>query len=113
MNPMPDRIIFSQLDPAHVWLAIITALWGGVVSYFRRIQLGMKHSWASSLMHMASSSFAGLMCWLACLQFDVPAALTAICTGLAGHMGAEFIKIIETRFTKELQDKVCNTDSQK
>lgn len=57
-------------------------------------------------MHMLMSGFAGLMCWLGCLQFEVPAPLTAICTGLAGHMGAEFIKIIEGRFINRLEQKI-------
>lgn len=104
---MPERTLISQLEWTHVWLAAITALWGGAVSYFRRIQKGMPHSWISAFMHMSMSGFAGLLCWLGCLQFDVPAPLTAICTGLAGHMGAEFIKIIETKFADKLRQEVC------
>ena len=99
---MPERLVVAQLEWTHVWFAAITALWGGLVSYFRRVQSGMPHSWVSVFMHMSMSGFAGLLCWLGCLQFDVPGPLTAICTGLAGHMGAEFIKIIETKFAKQL-----------
>lgn len=99
---MPERTLLSQLEWTHVWLAAITALWGGLVSYFRRVQSGMPHSWTSAFMHMAMSGFAGLLCWLGCVQFAVPGPLTAICTGLAGHMGAEFIKIIEAKFSKQL-----------
>lgn len=101
---MLERTIFGQLEWTHVWLAALTALWGGLVSYFRRVQLGHEHSWTSVTMHMAMSGFAGLMCWLGCLQFNVPPPLTAICTGLAGHMGAEFIKIIEARFENKLRE---------
>jgi ribonuclease J len=90
---MPERLVMAQLEWTHVWLAAITALWGGLVSYFRRVQQGMRHSWVSVFIHMSMSGFAGLLCWLGCLQFEVPGPLTAICTGLAGHMGAEFIKI--------------------
>lgn len=92
----------AGLDWLHIWLAAVTALWGGLVSYFRRIQGGMPHSWLSITMHMGMSGFAGLICWLACVQFAAPGPLTAICTGLAGHMGAEFIKIIEGRFVKKI-----------
>ena len=99
---MPEKLLFGQIEWTHVWLAFVTALWGGLVSYFHRIQSGMKHSWISITTHMAMSGFAGLMCWLGCLQFDVPAPLTAICTGLAGHMGAEFIRIVELRFADKL-----------
>lgn len=103
---MPERMLLNQLEWMHVWLAAITALWGGLVSYFRRVQSGMKHSWISVFMHMSMSGFAGLLCWLGCLQFEVPGPLTAICTGLAGHMGAEFIKIIEAKFEARLRESV-------
>jgi hypothetical protein len=101
---MPEKALLGNLEWAHVWLAAITALWGGLVSYLRRIQGGHPHSWGSAVMHLGISGFAGLLCWLGCLQFDVPGPLTAICTGLAGHMGVEFIKIIEMRFEARLLD---------
>lgn len=104
---MPEKTLVSQFEWSHVWLAALTALWGGLVSYFRRVQAGHSHSWASVTMHMASSGFAGLMCWLGCLQFEVPGPLTAICTGLAGHMGAEFVKIIEARFAQQIAKDIC------
>lgn len=103
---MPERLVISQLEWTHLWLAAITALWGGLVSYFRRVQQGMKHSWVSVFMHMSMSGFAGLLCWLGCVQFEVPGPLTAICTGLAGHMGAEFIKIVESKFEKQLNQSL-------
>ena len=103
---MPEKTLINQLEWTHVWLVSLTALWGGLVSYFRRVQAGMPHTWASLFMHMSMSGFAGLLCWLGCLQFDVPAPLTAICAGLAGHMGAEFIKIIEARFEDRLKTNV-------
>lgn len=103
---MPERTIMSQLNDLSVWLAVLTALWGGLVSYFRRVQQGHAHSLISIAMHMTSSGFAGLLCWLGCVQFEVPPALTAICTGLAGHMGAEFIKILETRFQNKINSEV-------
>lgn len=101
---VPEKTLLGQIEWIHLWLAALTALWGGLVSYFRRVQSGMPHSWVSVIMHMSMSGFAGLLCWLACLQFNVPAPLTAICTGLAGHMGAEFIKILEVKFTKRLME---------
>lgn len=102
---MPEKHLFENLQWTHVWLAFVTALWGGLVSYFRRVQQGMKHSTLSVVMHMSMSCFAGLLCWLGCVQFEVPGPLTAICTGLAGHMGAEFVMIIEDRFKKQISEK--------
>ena len=93
-------------DWMYMWLATITALWGGVVSYFRRMQMGMKHSWGSIFIHLSVSGFAGLMCWLGCVYMNVPGPLTAFFTGLAGHMGVEFIKIMETKFEYGLRNKL-------
>lgn len=99
---MPEKSMLDQIQWFHAWLAAITAMWGGLVSYFRRIQTGEKHSWWGAIMHMSMSCFAGLMCWLGCVYFDIPGPITAMCTGLAGHMGAEFIKIIEAKFISKL-----------
>lgn len=109
-SPETQQSVFGQLQWSHIWLASMTALWGGVVSYFRRIQSGHKHSWTSAFMHLSTSGFAGLMCWLACLHFAVPDFLTAICTGLAGHMGAEFIKLMEGRFKNKIDPGHANKD---
>ncbi len=100
---MPEKTILDNIQWIHIWLAAITAMWGGLVSYFRRIQQGAKFSWLSIGMHLSMSGFAGLMCGLGCMHFNVAAPLTAICTGLAGHMGAEFIKIMEARFQQRLK----------
>lgn len=101
---MPEKTLSENIQWMHFWLAAITALWGGFVSYFRRIQQGAKFSWLSIFMHLSMSGFAGLMCGLGCLHFEVSAPLTAISTGLAGHMGAEFIKLIEARFAARLKE---------
>ena len=103
-STMPERLLMGQIEWFHAWLAAITALWGGMVGYFRRVQSGEAFSVLSALMHMSMSGFAGLMCWLGCVQFEVPGPITAICTGLAGHMGAEFIKILEGRFKQRLNE---------
>lgn len=101
---MPEKDIIANIGQFHAWLAGLTALWGGMVSYLRRVQRGEKFHAISAVMHLSMSAFAGLMCWLGCVQFDIPPALTAICTGLSGHMGAEFIKIIEDKFRSRIEE---------
>jgi len=102
----PDRTFLDQIQWTEAWLAALSALWGGLVSYFMRLQSGQPHSLFSVLMHLSMSGFAGLMCWLGCMQFGASVPVTAICTGLAGHMGAEFIKILEHKF----RDRIEKTD---
>ena len=95
-----QKILTSQIhfEWIYAWLAAITALWGGLVSYLRSVVAGEQHSFVRAFVHMTTSGFSGLMCWLGCIQFEVPAAMTAICTGLDGHMGAAFIRIVEAKF---------------
>ncbi|EPD0220093.1 hypothetical protein ACR4VG_003856 [Acinetobacter baumannii] len=49
------------------------------------------------------SGFAGLLCWLLCAQFQVAGFMTAICTGLAGHLGSEFIRLLEAKFVRKIK----------
>jgi hypothetical protein len=102
LTKMPERLLSGQIEWLYLWLATLTAMWGGLVSYFRQILAGEEHSWVKAFMHLSMSGFAGLICLLGCLHFNVPLYLTGILSGLAGHMGAEFIKIVETRFKNRL-----------
>lgn len=99
---MADLGSGSNTEWWHIWLAAITALWGGLVSYFRKLQDGQPHSWLGVIMHLTTSGFAGLLCWLACLHVEAPMPITAICTGLAGHAGVEFIRLIQKRFLSKV-----------
>ncbi len=95
---MPERLITDHYVAA---LAMIAAIWGGVVSYSRRILSGEHFSAFAAGAHILTAGFAGLLAALACLHADVPVYLAGIISGIAGHMGAEFIKILELRFIKK------------
>ena len=96
---MPERLLTSDYYVAT--LAMIAAIWGGLVSYFSRIQSGERYSTFAAGAHILTAGFAGLLAALACLHADVPVYLAGIISGIAGHMGAEFIKILELRFIKK------------
>ena len=98
---MPERLLTS--DYLAGILAMFAAIWGGLVSYFRRIQSGEKHSVLTASTHIATSGFAGFLAWLACVGAEVSPAMTGIVCGLAGHMGAEFVRLLETRFIARLK----------
>lgn len=80
---------------------MFAAIWGGIVSYSRRILSGERYSTFAAGAHILTAGFSGLLAALACLQSDVPAYLAGIISGIAGHMGAEFIKILELRFIRK------------
>lgn len=95
---MEEKEIARHLSGwAGVWLALITAMWGGVVSYIRKMQKGESFRWGNAVMHLSVSGFAGVLAWLGCVQYGVSGPLTAIVTGICGHMGAEAIKMIQDR----------------
>lgn len=98
---MPERFLVTSFDFYAGLLAMVAAFWGGLVSYFRRIQQGAKHSALAATAHIATSGFAGFLAWLACVGAEVPPPMTGIVCGLAGHMGAEFVRLLEARFLKK------------
>jgi len=96
---MPERLLTSDYYVAT--LAMIAAIWGGIVSYSRRILSGERYSTFAAGAHILTAGFAGLLAALGCLHADVPVYLAGVISGIAGHMGAEFIKILELRFIKK------------
>lgn len=102
---MPERFLTNTADYYVALLAMFAAFWGGMVSYFRRLEQGDKHSAFAAIAHIATSGFAGLIAWLACVGTDVPAPMTGVICGLAGHMGAELIRIAEARLIRHLAAK--------
>ncbi|EMB2321422.1 phage holin family protein [Acinetobacter baumannii] len=93
----------DQVQWWHVLLAAITAMWGGIVNYLSKVQAGQKPTFVGAMIHLSMSGFAGLLCWLLCAQFQVAGFMTAICTGLAGHLGSEFIRLLEAKFVRKIK----------
>lgn len=96
---MPERLLSSDYYVAA--LAMFAAIWGGLVSYFRRIQSGERYSTFAAGAHILTAGFSGLLAALACLHSDVPVYLAGVISGIAGHMGAEFVRLLEARFLKK------------
>lgn len=96
---MPERLLTSDYYVAA--LAMFAAVWGGFVSYFRRILSGERYSTFAAGAHILTAGFSGLLAALACLSTDVPVYFTGIVSGIAGHLGAEFIRLLELRLIKK------------
>ncbi|WP_232416275.1 phage holin family protein [Methyloversatilis universalis] len=107
MNPqtlMPSRPPDAPVVPvAHGidWLTLLLmvaiALWGGVVSYLRYLAKGARFSFWFCVSHISSAGLAGFCVALLCQDNHVSMPLTGVACAIAGHMGAELIKIIEDR----------------
>jgi hypothetical protein len=100
---MPERFITNSFDWIAALFAAFAALFGGVASYSRQIELGMTHTWSSAALHLFTSGFAGFLCWLGCLQLNVQVYITGVLAGLSGHMGAEFVRIIEHNLKQKME----------
>jgi hypothetical protein len=89
----------NPLDaPRREWGAVLgLSLLGGVASWINRVRTGLLRD--ASPMSLVGESviagFAGVLSYLLCLWLDVGPAPTYFCAGLAGHMGAEAIKLAE------------------
>lgn len=102
-SPNPKGL-FDGLTIFQIWLIAITGMWGGLVGYLKRLQAGQKFRVWHLVMHIVTSGFAGLICWLICTETGVSPGTTAICAGMSGYMGAEFLQLVEAQFkTKVLR----------
>lgn len=78
-------------------LVLAMALLGGIVSFYGKVRAGQVAAW--NLMHLvgelATSAFAGLMCFWMAEAAGLSSLVTACLVGIAGHMGARAIDIFE------------------
>lgn len=89
---------------------LATALLGGLVSWYAKLRKGEVPPWSINHLvgELATSAFAGLLCFWACEAFNVPQLITACLVGIAGHMGTRAITLIEdmaVKRAKRLADK--------
>lgn len=75
---------FLQTGWLNYLIVMGISLWGGFVSYFSKKQ---KFNWGSFIAHQASSSFAGLMGYFACLQAGVSGPLMGVVIGVVSYSG--------------------------
>lgn len=100
---MPEREVSNLMQ---VWLPALTAAWGGVVAYIRQVQAGKSFSLMWLAAHLVTSGFAGLIFWLLAAHYNLPDAITAVTTGMAGYMGSTAIELLERRFRKVVSNDV-------
>lgn len=73
------------------------ALFGGVVSWFRKVRKG--EIAVNSIMHLigelTTASFAGLIAFWFCVYINAPGPLMACIVAISGHMGTKAITLFE------------------
>lgn len=83
------------------------ALLGGAVSWYSKVRRGEIPLW--SIHHLvgelATSALAGLLCFWLCEWAGFQPLLTSALAGIAGHMGAKAITLLEEVAAKRLAER--------
>jgi hypothetical protein len=76
---------------------LVVALLGGLVSFYAKVKAGSVSAW--NLFHLigelATAAFAGLIAFWLCSYMDAHPFIMAPIVGMAGHMGAKAIALVE------------------
>jgi NhaP-type Na+/H+ or K+/H+ antiporter len=82
LEHMKDEFLRSD------WLTYLGVMgisfWGGIVSYLDKRE---PFNWRNLTAHISSSSFAGMMTFMACEYAHISGPLTGVLCGVAAHMG--------------------------
>lgn len=99
MTPEKDPATFGLLT--YAWVFVLS-IFGGAVSFFRRVQLGRdKLTYLGQFcVAILTSAFSGLMTFYLCQYAGLDAVLTAAFVGISGHMGTLAIEEMERTFVK-------------
>ena len=96
---------------AYVWMLVL-ALWGGTVSYLAKIrEQDRAFRFLELLAQWATSGFVGLLAGYICLTVVDSLLLAFIFSGMAGHMGAAALVLIERWAKGKLS--ILSTDDRK
>lgn len=88
MNLTPEQL--------GLWLSMLAiAVWGGIVSYYRKVEKGLKHTWMRLGGEIATSALAGLGVGVLCNEGGFSMAWSLAFAGIAGHMGSSVFDIGE------------------
>lgn len=84
--------------PAKQYVFVLgVAMVGGLVSFYARVRKGevMALNVTQLVGELATSAFAGMLCFWLCELSNAPQLLTASLVGVAGHMGTRAIATFE------------------
>jgi len=82
-------------NAAYAWFVML-AMWGGTANYIsRQLRQNLPFSVVELIGEWSISGFSGLLTAYLCTHLELTFAMTAVATGIAGHMGGRSIFIIE------------------
>lgn len=77
--------------PEQLWMGcamLVVAIWGGAVSYYRRVSKGLAHTWLRLVGELGTSAMAGLGVGILCYDAGFSLPWSVAFAGVAGHMGS-------------------------
>lgn len=96
---MTDPLQFPDIPPLTwktvwpwIWVLFLSG-WGGAVHFWQKRRNGQVRPFNVTELvgEMFTSGFAGVLTYLLCSYFNIPAMLSAVMVGVSGHMGARAI----------------------
>lgn len=98
---MPEKDLNNYVALPYLWVLFLS-MWGGVVSFAGKVRRG-ETRWLNIMElvgEIFTSGFAGAMTFLLCEAVSINSLLTACMVGIAGHMGARTIFMLEKAIEK-------------
>lgn len=81
----------------------LMAIWGGFVTYILDIRKNnRKFRWLDAFMQIAVSGFAGVLCMLGAMYYELPLTLMGFVCGISGFAGSKVLAAFEKRFISSI-----------
>lgn len=119
---MPEKDPTTYELATYLWVFLLS-MWGGAVSYIRRISEGRASPnkfirFCEFMGEILTSAFVGVITFYLCEAAGMSQLLTAVCVSVCGHMGTRAIYQLEYYVSMRLgllehpdRQKIHNRDS--
>lgn len=111
---MPEKDPTTYTALTYLWVGLL-ASGGGLVKFIRRLneQEKPQNLWlvfAKLAGELIVSGFAGLITFYLFEHLNVSPLLTAVCVGISGYMGGNFIDLVSNKLEKFITKKFDELD---
>jgi hypothetical protein len=89
---MPEKSPESYAALTYLWVFGM-AVFGGLISYLKKIKSGMKWKLTDFIIELATASFAGIVTFYLCQALDLSQVASAAMVGVAGHFSSKAITL--------------------
>jgi hypothetical protein len=90
---------------SYIWVFVL-AMFGGAVSYLRKLKNGRKWKVTDFLIEITTAAFAGLITFFICNWAGIDTSLSAALTGISGHFSSKAITLFGKLFDKVMSKVV-------